>query len=169
MSERAAVLSLILGFVGTLLLFFGGYGRPPFAGGPALAGPTVEKWRAEELARDRHRKLLQWAGLVLLCFSFVVQIVATWWPEFFGTAAGTPPPPTPAVVTGSPAPLILSVLSLVVSVVVGIGALLVARANLHRQIQVAAREAWMREFREKVSVFLIWALEFHGKRSPCHV
>ena len=51
-------------------------------------------------------------------------------------------------------PLILSILSLVVSLVVGVGAVLMARANLQRQIQVAAREAWMREFREKVAVLL---------------
>jgi hypothetical protein len=49
-------------------------------------------------------------------------------------------------------PLILSILSLVVSLVVGGGAVLMARANLQRQIQAAAREAWMREFREKVSI-----------------
>jgi hypothetical protein len=51
-------------------------------------------------------------------------------------------------------PLILSVLSLVVSLVVGIGAVLMARANLQRQIQAAAREAWMREFRENVALLL---------------
>ena len=51
-------------------------------------------------------------------------------------------------------PLILSILSLVVSLVVGIGAVLMARANLQRQIQVTAREAWMREFREQVAALL---------------
>ena len=51
-------------------------------------------------------------------------------------------------------PLILSILSLVVSLVVGVGAVIMARANLQRQIQVAAREAWMREFREKVAILL---------------
>jgi ABC-type sugar transport system permease subunit len=50
--------------------------------------------------------------------------------------------------------LVLSVLSLVVSLVVGVGAVLMARANLQRQIQVAAREAWMREFREQVAALL---------------
>jgi hypothetical protein len=60
--------------------------------------------------------------------------------------------------------LVLSVLSLVVSLVVGVGALLMARANLQRQIQVTAREAWMREFREKVSAFLTWEYEVHRLR-----
>jgi hypothetical protein len=49
---------------------------------------------------------------------------------------------------------ILAVLSLVVSLVVGIGAWVVALANVQRQLQVAAREAWRREFREKVAVLL---------------
>ena len=42
-------------------------------------------------------------------------------------------------------PLILSVLSLMVSLVVGGGAVLMARANLQRQIRAASREAWMRD------------------------
>jgi hypothetical protein len=53
-------------------------------------------------------------------------------------------------------PLILSVLALGIaflSTVGSIAAVLMARANLHRQIQVASREAWMREFREQVAVF----------------
>jgi hypothetical protein len=51
-------------------------------------------------------------------------------------------------------PLILSILSLVVSLVVGVGAVLMARANLQRQIQVASREAWKREFRERAVAFV---------------
>ena len=47
-------------------------------------------------------------------------------------------------------PLVLSILSLVVSLVVGIGAWLVARANVQRQ----SREAWKREFREQVAAYL---------------
>ena len=39
--------------------------------------------------------------------------------------------------------------------------MLMARANLQRQIQAAAREAWMREFREQVALFLTWKLELH--------
>jgi hypothetical protein len=37
---------------------------------------------------------------------------------------------------------------------VAILAVLVARANVQRQLQAAAREAWMREFREQVAQFL---------------
>jgi CBS domain-containing protein len=40
-----------------------------------------------------------------------------------------------------------------------IAALVMARANLHRQIQATTREAWLREFRENVSAFLAWHLE----------
>jgi hypothetical protein len=62
-------------------------------------------------------------------------------------------------------PLILSILSLVVSLVVGVGAVLMARANLQRQIQVAAREAWMREFRERVAQFLTAIMNDHNART----
>jgi hypothetical protein len=61
-------------------------------------------------------------------------------------------------------PLILSILALVVSLVVGIGAVLMARANVQRQIQVTTREAWMREFREQVAGFLDH-FEVYQKRS----
>ena len=50
-------------------------------------------------------------------------------------------------------PLILIVLSLGISFLAAMGsiaAVLMARANLQRQIQVAARETWIREFREQV-------------------
>ena len=55
------------------------------------------------------------------------------------------------------APLIIAVLALGVSFLSAIGsiaAVLVARANLQRQIQATGREAWMREFREQVAVLL---------------
>ena len=54
-------------------------------------------------------------------------------------------------------PLILIVLSLGISFLAAMGsiaAVLMARANLQRQIQVAAREAWMREFREQVAALV---------------
>jgi hypothetical protein len=54
-------------------------------------------------------------------------------------------------------PLIIVVLALCVSFLSAMGsiaAVLVARANLQRQIQATAREAWMREFREQVAAFL---------------
>jgi hypothetical protein len=54
------------------------------------------------------------------------------------------------IATASGTPLVISVLALGVS----LAAVLVARANLQRQLQVAAREAWMREFREQVAQFL---------------
>ena len=57
-----------------------------------------------------------------------------------------------AVSSGTP--LILSLLSLVVSLVVGVGGVLMARENLQRQIQVAARETWMREFRKHAVAFI---------------
>jgi hypothetical protein len=38
--------------------------------------------------------------------------------------------------------------------VVAILAVFVSRSNVQRQIQVAAREAWMREFREQVAAFI---------------
>jgi hypothetical protein len=47
-------------------------------------------------------------------------------------------------------PLTLSVLSLVMAIL----AVLVARSNVQRQIQVTAREAWMHEFREQVATAL---------------
>ena len=54
-------------------------------------------------------------------------------------------------------PLILSVLALVLALVSAVGsiaAVLMARANVQRQIKVAAREAWLREFREQAAQFL---------------
>jgi hypothetical protein len=48
----------------------------------------------------------------------------------------------------------ISVLSLVVAILAVFVGPLVTRANVQRQIQVAAREAWMREFREQVAGFL---------------
>jgi hypothetical protein len=54
-------------------------------------------------------------------------------------------------------PLILSVLALVlalVSTVGSIAAMLMARANVQWQTAVAARETWMREFREQVAALL---------------
>jgi hypothetical protein len=48
----------------------------------------------------------------------------------------------------------ISVLSLVVAIVAVFVGPFVARANVQRQIQVAVREAWMREFREQVAGFL---------------
>jgi hypothetical protein len=53
-------------------------------------------------------------------------------------------------------PLILIVLALGISFLSAVGsiaAVLMARANLFRQIQVTAREGWMREFREQVAEF----------------
>jgi hypothetical protein len=47
-------------------------------------------------------------------------------------------------------PLIISILSLVVAIL----AVFVARSNVQRQIQVTAREAWIREFREQVATLL---------------
>jgi hypothetical protein len=52
-------------------------------------------------------------------------------------------------------PLILIVLALCISFLSAVGsiaAVLMSRANLQRQIRVVSREAWMREFREKVSI-----------------
>jgi hypothetical protein len=63
------------------------------------------------------------------------------------TAASSP--------TGTP--LFISELSLVISLLAAVGWIataLMARVNLQRQIQVAAREAWMREFREQIAAFL---------------
>jgi len=54
-------------------------------------------------------------------------------------------------------PLILSVLAVGISFLSALGsiaAVLMARANLQRQIVVAAREAWMREFREQAAQHL---------------
>ena len=54
-------------------------------------------------------------------------------------------------------PLILVVLSLGISFLAAIGsiaAVLMTRANVLWQIQVAAREAWMREFREQVATIM---------------
>ena len=54
-------------------------------------------------------------------------------------------------------PLIIAVLALGISSLSAIGsiaAVLVARANMQRQIQATAREAWMREFRERVATLL---------------
>ena len=53
-------------------------------------------------------------------------------------------------------PLILIVLALCISFLSAVGsiaAVLMARANLLRQIQVTAREGWMREFRKQVAEF----------------
>jgi hypothetical protein len=47
----------------------------------------------------------------------------------------------------------ISVLSLVVAALAVFFGPVVAWANVQRQIQVAAREAWMREFREQVAAF----------------
>jgi hypothetical protein len=55
---------------------------------------------------------------------------------------------TAATPTGTP--LIIPVLSIIVAIL----AVLVALVNAQRQLQVAAREAWMREFREHVSQIL---------------
>jgi len=46
---------------------------------------------------------------------------------------------------------------------VAILAVLVARANVQRQLQVAAREAWMREFREQVAQFLTSVMRAFGR------
>jgi hypothetical protein len=51
-------------------------------------------------------------------------------------------------------PLTISVLALVVAILAVFFGPLIARANVQRQIQVASREAWMREFREQVAQFL---------------
>jgi hypothetical protein len=48
----------------------------------------------------------------------------------------------------------ISVLSLVVAILAVFFGPLVARASVQRQIRVTSREAWMREFREKVAEFL---------------
>ena len=53
-------------------------------------------------------------------------------------------------------PLILIVLALCISFLSAVGsiaAVLMTRANVRWQIQVAAREAWMREFREQNAAF----------------
>ena len=53
-------------------------------------------------------------------------------------------------------PLFISELSLAISLLAAVGWIataLTARLNLQRQIEVAAREAWMREFREQVAQF----------------
>jgi hypothetical protein len=59
---------------------------------------------------------------------------------------------------------IISVLSLMVAIL----AVFVARSNVQRQIQVTAREAWMREFREQVAAFLNCAatLDYHARNPP---
>jgi hypothetical protein len=46
--------------------------------------------------------------------------------------------------------IVVSVLALMVSIV----AMLMSRANVRWQMQVASREAWMREFRERVAALL---------------
>jgi hypothetical protein len=54
-------------------------------------------------------------------------------------------------------PLSFSVLALCISFLSAAGsiaAVLMAWANVRWQIQVAAREAWMREFREQVAILL---------------
>jgi hypothetical protein len=56
----------------------------------------------------------------------------------------------------------ISVLSLVVAILAVFFGPLVARANVQRQIRATAREAWMREFREKVAMFLIQSLAMRG-------
>ena len=48
----------------------------------------------------------------------------------------------------------ISVLALVVAALAVFFGPLVTRANTQRQIQVTAREAWMREFREQVAQFI---------------
>jgi hypothetical protein len=73
---------------------------------------------------------------------------------------------TAASPTGTP--LFISELSLVISLLAAVGWIataLTARLNLQRQIRVASREAWMREFREKVAELLSknWALRAHMK------
>ena len=49
---------------------------------------------------------------------------------------------------------VVPVLSLVVAILAVFFGPLIARANTQRQLQVAAREAWMREFREQVAALL---------------
>lgn len=68
---------------------------------------------------------------------------AGWWLMTVASPAGTP--------------LILAVLALGIAFLSAVGSLaavLMARANVHRQIEVATREACMREFREQVAQVL---------------
>jgi hypothetical protein len=53
-----------------------------------------------------------------------------------------------------PSPSGIAVLSLVVAILAVFFGPLLARANLQRQLQVTAWEAWMREFREQLAVLL---------------
>jgi hypothetical protein len=59
----------------------------------------------------------------------------------------------------------ISVLSLVVAILAVFFGPLIARANVQRQIAVAVREAWMREFRGQVALFLarMQALARHAR------
>jgi hypothetical protein len=61
-------------------------------------------------------------------------------------------------------PLFISELSLVISLLAAVGWIataFMARLNLQRQIQVASREAWMREFRERVAQFVASIVSAH--------
>jgi hypothetical protein len=77
--------------------------------------------------------------------------------------------------TASGTPLILSFLALGISFLSAVGsiaAVLMARANLQRQLQVTVRQTWMRDFREQVAQFMAWhrALKLrqmhHGSLPP---
>lgn len=58
--------------------------------------------------------------------------------------------------TATSHPSLIPILSLVVAILAVFFGPLVARANVQRQIEVAAREAWMREFREKAAQVVAW-------------
>lgn len=66
-------------------------------------------------------------------------------------------------------PLIISFLALDVSFLSAVGWIattIMARVNLQRQIQVASREAWMREFREQVAAILSGHAAFRENAPP---
>ena len=59
-----------------------------------------------------------------------------------------------AEMTAASSPIVVSVSVSVLALMVSIAAMLMTRANVRWQMQVTMREAWRREFREKVAVLL---------------
>lgn len=77
--QCANFLSAILGAVGAGFLYYGSYSLQPLEGAP-FNGPELEASNARTEAKNKIRKQRQKIGLVLLFFSFSVQVIAVFLP-----------------------------------------------------------------------------------------
>ncbi|WP_261143833.1 hypothetical protein [Serratia fonticola] len=74
-STQLQIISTVIGFLGTLIMFFNGYNLKPYEG--AVFGSDAVNEANKKITRDNKRiMVMQKIGMGLLTFSFLCQAVS---------------------------------------------------------------------------------------------